>query len=210
MTQADLLINLRTLASDTATSNSIRQEAPIGKTDGANTNFRLQNWPVVAASMYLTNGASFRSQSGFTLDPTTGIFVMGTAPTSAVSPWEADYCFYWFSDTDHVVFLTQAASFLGSTDMTSVDPGLIPALLHFALQQFWMRRSSQYAHRYASSGGTAGHSVDVVTKAFLDLAKTAEAKATTLRDDFYKRQGQRNAPSSGTQAYRVDPYTPRR
>lgn len=210
MTINQLLTDLRILANDTPTSNNIRQEVPLGPKDGVNKNFRLQNYPVVAGSAYITQDATFRSQSGFTLDAPNGLLNFTTAPLSTVKVFEADYNFYWFTDVDHTQFLTNGSQSVSAADPTLVTDGLVPALLQYALHYFWMRRASQYAHRYSSSGGTAGHSVDAVTKAFKALADSAWAAAQKLRDDFYAKQGQQESPSSGTLAYNIDPYSPMR
>jgi len=210
MTLADLLLNLRGLGNDTATSNAIRQEVPLGKVDTSNKYYRLQNWPVVAGSLYMTVGSTWRGQNGFTVDPATGIITFTAAPTAGSNPFEADYTYYWFSDADHTTFLNVAAKMLGYTDPTGVEDGLVPALLHYALHEFWKRRSSQYANKYSSSGGTAGHSVEVVTGNFKKLAEEAFDTAGKLRDDFYKKQGRQLNPSSGVFGYAIDPYTPRR
>jgi hypothetical protein len=230
-TLAALISTLRSLGNDTPASNSIRQEVPIGKTDSINVNFRLQNWPVVSGSVYLTIGTTlgfglgpyggvpfggatggivFRTQTGFTVDLANGIITMadGGVPVPNIQPFEFDYNYYWFSDSEYTEFMAQAVLALGIIDPTLVPTGLIPSLLQYALHYYWMRRSSQYAHKYNSSGGTAGHSVEVVTKAFEKLAADAWAAAPLLRDDYYKKQGRQFQPSSGTATYKIDPFTP--
>jgi len=209
MALADIITSLRTLANDTPTANSIRQETPLGALDGSNKYFRLQNYPVVAGSVLMTTSASFRSATGFTVDLVNGIITYTAAPAANAKPFEADYNYYWFSDTDHTEFLNRGAETLGfGVDPTTVPVGLISSMLHYALHHFWERRAAQYAHRYASSGGAVGHSVDVVTKAFKALSDKALADAVSFRDDFYKKQGRRANPSSGVTSYGIDPYTP--
>lgn len=210
MALSDLITSLRILANDTPTSNTIRQETPQGVLDGTNVNFRLQNFPLVVGSVYVTAGSTFRGQAGFTVDAPNGIITFGTAPLSTTKPWECDYNFQWFTDAEHTEFLGDGAELLGYTksDPTTVPAGLITPMLKYALAAFWMRRSSQYAHRFASSGGQVGHSVDVVTKAFKALADQATKDGDNFRDAYWNRQGRKNAPASGTGSYSIDPGSP--
>lgn len=215
MTLADLIVSLRTLANDTATSNLVRQETPTGAVDSSNTKYRVQNVNIVAGSVYMTVGSSFRSQTGFTVDSANGIIAYTVAPTAGSKPFEADYCFNWFVDSDHTQFLNRGADALGyytsgAPDPAAVPAGLTSALIHYALHHFWERRASQYANKYNSTGGMAGQSVEVVTKAFKALSDTAMADAIKFRDDYYNKQGRKGNPASGVTSYKIDPYTPKR
>lgn len=220
MTLAALIVSLRSLASDTTDSNVIFGEK-IGDTqfvvDGTNKVFRLRNVPVVgtvatAASVYLTRpGTSYRIQTGFTMtDMANGILTFTAAPTANENIY-ADYNYYFFSDAKYTEFLNEAASNIlqdATDDPTTVEAGLIPAMLQYALAYFFKARASQYQNRYSSSGGEAGQSVESVAKGFTMLATAAEKRADTMREDFYKRQGQREAPSAAVTNYRIDPITP--
>ncbi len=208
---ATLITDTRILCNDTPTSNLITQEAPKGAINSSNTKYRLQYQLVVTGSVFLTQGSTFRTQSGFTLDLPNGILTMTSAPTSGTDPFEVDYNFNWFTDTDYTEFLAEAAKAVNNVaDPTKIVDGLVPALLHFALYYFWMRRASQYAHKYQSSGGQAGQNVDVVTTNFRNLAKDAKAAALALRDDFYTEQGRAKNPAAAATNISFDPFTPRR
>lgn len=209
-----LIASLRVKGEDTATSNLILGENPSGqgnlKNDGSNTNFRLQNRNIVSGSAYVTINSSYRSQSGFTVDTVNGLIVFGSAPVADSDPFYFDYNFYWFADSDYQDFVTSAVEDLGFVyaDPIPVPSGLYPALIQYSLYYYWTRRSTQYAHRYSSSGGQASQTIEAVTKNFMSLASQALKAAVQKRDDFYKRQGQRNAPASSTAVYRIDPITP--
>lgn len=218
-TVAQLIAELRVKASDTPTSNLVTTETPIGTPNGVLTTFRLQNPLVVPNSVYITLNTNFRSPTigGSTLiksvDYINGILTFINPVPSQPNPWGVDYAFNWFTDTDHQSFLVMGARFVGpgdNADPTTVPEGLLPALFAFASSEAWERRSAAYAHRFSSSGGQAGQSVDVVTKAYLELSKDAMKKAIQLRDDYYLKQGRRKNPSSAILSYGIDPYTPQR
>jgi hypothetical protein len=80
--------------------------------------------------------------------------------------------------------------------------------MQFALSAYYNRLASRYAPLYSSSGGQTGHQIDVVTSSFKNLSKAAFDRAIQFRDDYYKRQGQREAPVSKAGNYAIDPYTP--
>ena len=213
---AQLTLELRTLANDTPTSNPIYRETPDGTVDGVNVNFRLQNTNLVNGQIFITQGTSFRQTPtalSVTVDYTNGILTWASAPTVGTSPFEVDYYFNWFPDSDYSTFLTVATRDLGPGDVndpTQVPEGLIGALYQFGLAHFHRRRAAAYANKFSSGGGQATEQVEVVTKAFKSLADSAYATAVKMRADYYNRQGQKQSPASGTTTYGVDPYTPRR
>lgn len=212
MTLAALITSTRTLAADTTTANLIRGETPGGLNDGTNTKFRTMQRNIVAASIFFTINSTYRSQTGLTIDDAgNGLFTISPAPAANGNPWYIDYNFQWFTDADYTEFLNDAArDLLGVSDPTTIATALVAALLQYALGYFYQRRATYYADKYSSSGGQAGQSVDVVTKNFQTLSKGAFDRATTMRDDYYKRLGQRNAPASATTSYGIDPITPPR
>jgi hypothetical protein len=208
MTIADLIIRARILSNDTAVANFSR-ETPTGRNDGTNKYFQTQNKNVIAASAFLTVNTSYRAITGFTwTDATQGLLNIDPAPTANANPFWIDYNFYWFQDTDYTEFINDAGLKLSVLDPTTVNPGLVDALLQYALGYFWQRRATQYAHKYASTGGTVGQSVEKVTEAFRELSDQAFKKGDDFRLAFYQRQGQREAPASTSTNVNVDPYTP--
>ncbi len=221
-TVAALIVTLRSLAQDADVSKVIFGENicadPATPADGVNTHFRLRSAPVVSGSVYIsTVGGSYRSQTGFTVDLPTGIVTFTVAP-AANAQMVADYAFYWFADAQHTEFLNQAGDNLqlgqNPLDLTTVVIGLQPALIQYALANLWRARASQYAEKYASSGGEAGESVQTVAEAYIKLARAADKRGDELRDGYYSKQGQkldvsyaspRTYPAPG-----FDPITPRR
>lgn len=213
MSLAALIVSARTLAKDTSTSNFSR-ETPNGANDGSNKHFTLGYRNVIVANVFVTINTSYRSQSGYTFDDTASgissaaLLTFTAAPASGASPFLVDYNYYWFTDAEYTEFLNDSAMKLGQTDPTLVASNMVDILLQYCLGYFWQARATQYAHRYASSGGQVGQSVQDVTKAFKALADAAFKLADGMRDMFYKRQGQREAPATATVNYGIDPMTP--
>jgi len=190
-------------------------ETPKGVNDGTNTRFRLQNPILIATNkIWWSSTSTYRSQTGITIDDANiGAITISPAPAQGTTnaPFYLDYYFYWFTDTDYTEFLNDAArDLLAVSDPTTVADALIAALLEYALGYFYQARASQYLHRYSSSGGQAGQSVQSVAQGFFKAADSAFLKAKGIRDDYYKRQGQREAPSSGILNYGISPITPPR
>jgi hypothetical protein len=204
------------MAHDAPTSNLKMGETPVGNTstgkpDGVGTKFKLQHQNIVPLGVYVTMGplaANYRLSTGFTLDAANGILTFTSAPTSGLDPFLVDYNWQWFTDNEHLEFLNEAAQNLSVSDPMLVVAGLAPALMQFALSAYYNRLASRYAPLYSSSGGQTGHQIDVVTSSFRNLAKAAFDRAIQFRDDYYKRQGQREAPVSSAKNYAIDPFTP--
>lgn len=225
MALADIITSLRILIGDGPDSKVVLGEQlgsdPRCPVDGSNKNFMLgwqaKTTPIVATSVYVTivgTGAQFRLQTGFTVsDATNGIIAFASAPNPGTGQGQGvyvDYNYQWFTDAKLTEFLNEAAAQTnsGTTDPTTVVDGLKEAMLQYALSHSLMARAAMYAERYATSGGEAGQSVEAVSKALKSLSDAAIKRADTLRDDFYKRQGRREAPAVATTNYRVDPITP--
>jgi hypothetical protein len=210
VTLAALITSCRILGNDSTDSNLITVESPIGLKNAVNTKYRLQNQNIVSGSVYVSFATTFRTQTGFTVDLTNGILSFSVAPASGADLL-ADYYFQWFTDTAWTEFLNNAALQLGgSNDPTMVPAGLVMALQQYALYYYFLRRATQYANKYASTGGQAGQSVETVTGNFQKLASTAMKTGNQLRDDYYLKQGKQKDPSASVVSMQFDPMTPRR
>ena len=216
-TNYTVLVNrLRIAANDTATSNPHSQETPTGVRNGTNTTFKLANPNIVAGSNFLSYGATVRSASGFSiLDAPTGYITMGAAPDSgATEPFFFDYFHQWFVDADYQTMLDEATDTigppLGISAGTDLPTGLYPAQVAYALVEYWNRRASQFANLFASKVTTAESHPETPSQNFGKLATAAQKKADALLLAYWKRNGARNAPASGTISYGISQYTPRR
>lgn len=211
---ATLITQARTLCRDLSNSNRSVRESPKGINDGTNTKFSVQNPIIVASSLKWSAATTYRVTTGVTIDDANlGYVTINPAPPAGTqnAPFFVDYYYQWFADTDYTEFLNDASrDVVGSGDPTSVTDGLLSSLLQYTLGHFYQARATQYANRYSSSGGQAGQSVDTVTKNFQALSDAAFKRAKELRDDYYERLGQRDAPASTIINYRIDPMTPPR
>ena len=212
-TLATLITQLRTLARDLPTSNKSLGETAKPGLDGSGTHFRLQN-PILflvssVPQIWWTDATHYRSQSGIVIDDANlGMITVSPAPAAGVV---FDYFYNWFVDTDYTEFLNDAArDLIGVGDPTTVQDGLISALLSYALGHFWMARATQYAHRYSSGGGSVSQQVSSVTKGFQALADSANKKAEASRDQFYEDLGSRAQSASAKITFGIDPMTPPR
>ena len=206
---AAAIVKVRTSLGDSAAGKLQRGEN-LPKPDGVTTIFFLQNFNVVSASIYITADASIRSQSGFTPDYANGIITFTVAPSASLTIFRADYNYYAATDTEYTEFINDALSLLGIAAVTSVPQGLEAALVKLAQYGYFTKRATDYATRYSSSGGMVGQQVESVCANFTKLAKLAFDTGTTMREDYYKRQGRRAAPASGAIAYNPQDYTPER
>ena len=206
---AAAIVRVRASLSDSGTSKLQRGENLL-KPNGTQTIFLLANFNVVSGSVYVTQDASVRSQSGFTMDYPNGIITFTVAPVSTLTKFYVDYNYYFATDTEYTEFVNQALSYLGIAAVSDVPLGLEAALIEYAKYAFYTKHATEYANRYNSSGGIAGHQVESVTKNYLALATTAFKMAADLRNDYYERKGKRAAPASGSFNYNIDPYTPPR
>jgi hypothetical protein len=142
-----------------------------------------------------------------------GWFTLASAPTAGQS-LTASYYIQWFTDYELTDFLNMAANWIGTTtDITMLDPGLIPAALKYGCYQAYQKLSLKYAESISETFRLEDSPeekrfaiVDVYTKA----ASQSLKEATMLRDDFYKnRKGQALAPISMSIVGNVNDVTPR-
>ena len=214
---AYLVAAIRAEADDTEASNPMYGQTAQGTVDGTNTLFKLPDTNIISDPVntqynpWLISGSpAVRSQSGFTYDPLTGYVTLGSAPAAGSNPPLMDYYFNWYVDADYNTFIDRATEDLGGVAGVAVIEGLWPALIYYSLARYFKRRATSHAYKYQTSGGSASANPTTPAQNFRQLAKDALAAAIVSRDDYYKRQGQRNAPASGTITYGISRYTPRR
>lgn len=228
---SDLITTLRTLGKDLPTSKVIRNpseqlggaDMPEFPVDGINTTFQLKSIPLsdyFGAPLYIWitiigTGGVVRTQQGFSVvDPINGIINFTTAPNpgnaTQTAGVYASYNYQWFTDAEIAQFLYQAAqsTLAGTTDPTTIVNGLQPAMIQYALYEFWKSVASKWAEKYAATGGDTSEQAQTPAQTYLKLAQDAYAKAVNLQTLYYQRQGQRNAPASATISHNWDPISP--
>jgi len=206
-----LTARLRVLANDTATSNPVYADTPDGTRDGSNVLFKLHNTNIVAGSLYRTYGTTVRSTAGFTPDLPSGYVTLGAAPDNGVTqPFFFDYYFQWYVDADYAAFIDAATVDVGEVAGSLPAGTLYAAVVQYALDYYWQRRSSDWANKYASAGGGASSQAQTPAQAYLKLAekarKTGDALLAAARTSF----GKTKSPFSGTTTLLIDPGSPRR
>lgn len=213
MTLAQVVASCRNLVGDSGSGRAAmsRLEQVAGKINGTNKTFQVLYFPLVGAANFelRKNGVVLASPADYTVNLSTGIITLVTAPVNApMDILEATYTFYWFVDNDYYEFIASAGTNddvvgVGATPMdvaTSVISQL-PDVLMDSFKQFVgyyynTRRADENAHRYAASAGGQSVNVDVVTKNFRDLAKNFWDNGVKMREDYYMRRGARNAPAA--------------
>lgn len=215
-----LIAKARLDGDDPATGQLAFMDTPDGRRDGSNQLFKLHGTNIitgtvggVAVGPWYTYGTGIvRSTGGFTLtDADNGYVTITAAPDAATTfPFFFDFRFLWFKDADYQTMIDEATQELGYQAGVATPTGLYPALISLVLWRYWTRRASQWAIRYAASGGGAADSVETVCQAFRNLAKDARKTATDQIKFYMQGTGQRDRPSSYTVTMGIDPYTPKR
>lgn len=133
-------------------------------------------------------------------DMAVGEFELVTAPTNSQT-LEASYYIQWFNDDELDTFLAQASQWTGlGADVTNIPVGLRPAILEYSaclgyrrLALWWSRAISEtYMYQDAPSKDRFAI-VDSYTK----MAEAHCGRAEAIRNDYWSRQGQSNAPLFG-------------
>lgn len=221
-TWASPVSDLRTLLSDGLQDKRAHQKKLVGYCDGINKIFKTVETRYVPLSVkvYKVTGSTITLLTIATDytedDPVAGDILMVTAPI-ANAVIKASYYWRHFIDSELNFFLINAAQKLGGfTDPTLIDPDLQPAAIHFAaadayekLAVRWMERLSEQ-YLVEDSPGVGDGKPMPKPEDFAKLADFMMKRALTLRDDFYKRQGRRFAPSVGIAIGNAREITPRR
>lgn len=222
MSWSTSLTDLRSLLSDGAADRSARRKKVFGKIDGTNATFytfefrRVTDFTTATSPLgVFLNGVAVSVASD---DPASGFFTLSVAPAinngAVGAVIEASYYYQWFTDAELTGFLSNAVRWLGlGTDPSVLDDGLVPAALQYAAKDAYYKMALRWRERAA----TAFQLEDAPRKDAIEAATGFEAlvdksykMAKELRDDYYGRQGQANAPAFSAAFGCVRPVTPRR
>lgn len=146
-------------------------------------------------------------------DPNTGEFQVAWAPVNG-DYVEATYYYRWFIDVELDEFLASAYQWLGfNTQYTNLSDGLQPSALNYAAGRAYQKLALRWALTYSSNFKLEDQPQkdrqDQVQNPYATMAKDYLKTAATLRDDFYKRQGQALAPQFRSIAGRVRNVEPK-
>jgi hypothetical protein len=129
-----------------------------------------------------------------------GEFTLSAAPEDG-SVVEATYYYRWFNDAEIQSFLVTASKWLGQgATYANLADGLQPAACHYAASKAYQKLAIKWAEHLSSTFRLADGPDPESRKVqdpYGELAKSFLKQAETLRDDFYKRQGQSLAPLFG-------------
>jgi hypothetical protein len=216
------ILALRTLIKDNANDKYCAQKKVIGVIDGTNTQFktfenrRVTDFTTAVAPLgVFINGAYVAAASDDLASANIGSFTLTTAPTqTGRQVVTASYYYQWFLDPEIDQFLQNAATWLGfSTTYATIPDGLNAAALRFSAQEAYEAVAMKYSTRMAEIYKLEDAPSEDILKsveAFQAMSDSYLAKAETMRDDFYTRQGQALAPNYAFALGRVRDPVPRR
>ena len=234
MSIATLIISLRILCEDAPDSKLVEGEqvggadTPWYPIDGSNKIFQLKNKPLADTGTvaspgspvytWLTiigTGATTRAQTGFTIiDQINSIISFSAAPNPGTSTPNAGIYFSYnyldYSDAKYTEWLSEAAqlTLAGVTDATFVPVGLSAAMLQYGVWLYAQSRQAFFARQYEAHAGDSSEAAQTRAQQYGALARAAKANADMLKVDYYKRQGEREEPSSASICHNWDPISP--
>lgn len=217
----DAAINeLRQMLGDTEFHKNASKKKCLGKVDAENASFMTYDKRILEDTFQaFVNEIAVDSTID---DAVRGTFTLSTAPekNTAVS---ASYYFQWWIDDEIKTFLNKGAEATGVSSgavpdsaYLSIQPGLKSAALSFAaslairsLINFMMNRR----HSAEFSLEQDGNDDSGFAQTLNAMGKQADAywkQGEWHRDDFFKRNGARNAPAFGVKVGRTGRYGPNR
>jgi len=217
-TWATAVSELRMHLSDGPTDKLAFRKKCFGTLDGTNLNFKTFDY------RRLTNFSTDTTDYlGVFVDDTKvtvstdivegGFFTLASPPDEGATI-EANYYHQWFNDTQLDSFLKCAGrAIFGSVNYTSLPEGLQHAALKYGSADAYQELSLRFARMFSEQFRVEDLPKEDLIKAassFEKLAAQFREEALHLRDDYYRRQGQSEAPLFGTLAGNVPDVTPRR
>jgi len=201
MSWTTALNDLKVTLSDAATDKLRWGKSVLDQPNGTRTKFktfefrRVTNFTTSAApeGVYV-NDTLAAVAADF---PEYGQFQLAVAPAEGARI-EATYYVKFFTDIELIVFLAGASKWLGvGEDYTLVAPGLQPSAIKYASADAYQKLALRFAEHLSetfrfqdSQDPKRGSIVDQYRQFASDYRK----EATTLRDQFYTRQGQSLQP----------------
>lgn len=210
--------DLRALISDGAQDKYSFRKALFGNLNGTNKSFKTLDQkritdfsasPAAPLGVFINNVAA-------TVDtdyPIEGELVLHTAPANG-DLVEASYYSQWFLDAEINEFLTTSTQWCASVDdVTSIESGLRPAILHYAASQAYQRLSLWFVRNLAATyknedDKTGG--INPQAKLYAQSATSEMKLAETLRSQFYTRNDKYKSPMTRSLSGRVPSIQPKR
>lgn len=220
MSYTTAISELRQLLADTEFHKKASRKKLIGKIDGNNQSFVTYDKRILEDTLevYVND-----DQVLFTLeDSIKGLISLSEAP-AINTKLTANYYFVWWLDDELKNFLNKGAeatsqwtSAIPDNAYLSVTPGLKTAALFMAcsmatrslIQYMINRRHSEEFNIEQDGNDDAGFSSMI--SALQKIADQYWKDGIQHRDDFYKRQGKRNAPAFAIKLGKTRQYGPQR
>lgn len=210
--------DLRRLLSDGATDRLRFKKKVIGVQDSSNKFFKTFEYRRITNLKTTTdpNLGVFVNNVKVTLesdDLTTGIFKLSAAPTNTASVY-ASYYYNWFLDAEITAFLVAASNFLGfGGTYSTVSGGLQNAALKYAQHDAYQKLALRFAESLSSVyklEDVPDEKLNDIVRAYKMMSDNLLKEAIQLRDDYYTRQGQAQAPRFATLSGSVTRVEPNR
>lgn len=213
-----MLTSVRTGLDDTSTNKYVGGEDLSNQIFSGNLIFRIGNGNIVTASeKVIVDGVVLVNGVGYTLNNATGQLTLVVAPVATI---RVSYNWQDFSDDEITDFIGSGVQHVGyrtSTDpsTTFTDLALVPvdlqtAVEHYALFHGFSTLAAKTARLFIAGSGKKNINKDNIAKKYLELANFHQNQGDTDRDDYYKRQGRRNAPAFAANTVNYPTNTPRR
>jgi len=213
MPTADVVKDIRTEIDDSDNSKFITDDVSNQMTS-TNLIYKLNHRPVVSGSEVVTkDGTILATPAGYAINYTTGIVTLVAAPTYSivVSYFWQDFTDdqidgFIYSGLQHISQGTARAD--AETDFAALPQGLQVVVEHYALYHAFAALASKTIRLHKAAAGKKNVDKDQVAKKYQDAAKFWHDSADKEREDYYKRQGRRNAPASAENAVIYPTNTP--
>jgi hypothetical protein len=218
------ILALRNILFDGPTHKFASRKKVLGDIDGTNVVFktfeyrRVTNFTTATGTTGVFLNSLQLTPAQVTSDDTaSGTFQIDPSVTPIPTNRDAltaSYYYQWFADEELDQFLQNASSWLGqSTNYLTFPDGLNAAALRFAAQEAYEAAAMKYSVRVSEVYQLEDAPTEQILKsveAMKDMAASFMEKAETMRDDYWKRQGQYLAPNFGFALGKVRDITPRR
>jgi hypothetical protein len=213
MPVADVIKDLRTELDDSDYSKQATDDVSKQITT-TNKIFTLNHRPIVAATEVVTvDGVILALTTGYTINNTTGVLTLVAVPSAIVT---VSYFWYDFSDDqlDGFIFSGLNHVSLGTTrtnaetDFAAAPQGLQAVIEHYALYHAFAALASKTIRLHKAGAGQKNIDKDQVGKKYQEAATFWHEAADKEREDYYKRQGRRNAPASAENSVDYPTNTP--
>ena len=196
---ANIILTVREIVDDNATSKFVRQEDLTKQVATGNTKFYVDNGPIASMDVALVDGVVIPS-TAYTLDTAKGLITFTVAPATSVF---LTYYWYDFTDTQITDFAYRGLSQCGlstgkgneETDLSVSPEALKTAVSEYSAHYAYSSLASKMARLFKASAGKKEIDKDNIYNKYKEGAKEYWDKAELTKDNYYKRQGRREAPA---------------